>query len=327
MKQDFQNQQPSYLNERKKFINNAQPIQGQTFDQYKEQQDQFNKEKESIEAPASFHKTRKLMIFKGNYLIVTLSFLLLIINSILRGFTGTWWYLLPNLVFLVVFLIFASYFNPLDYASDTDKYIRANVDKVYLDLQHIVKVLLKLLGHNLTKNTKSSWRVTQFLLFLGTIFAVLFYNSGFAILSIPFFITYIARVFASGETKEAAKKLRLTKWFLFLILVANTILSAIWKTPFGYETVVLISFLNTMQLWLQNTEIYGLDVIHRLKAEEQRRVQEEAERRFQEEQARKRQEQIQQQMFAQQQAQQMQVPQGYPQQQQPYQNYPQNYQQ
>ena len=184
-----------------------------------------------------------------------------------------------------------------------------------------------LLGHNLTKNTKSSWRVTQFLLFFGTLFAVLFYNSGFAILSIPFFITYIARVFAAGETQEAAKKLRLTKWFLFLILLGNTILSAIWKTPFGYETVVLISFLNTMQLWLQNTEIYGLDVIHRLRAEEQRRQQEEAERRFQEEQTRKRQEQIQQQMFAQQQAQQMQVPQGYPQQQQPYQNYPQNYQQ
>lgn len=327
MKPDFQNQQPSYLNERKKFINNAQPMQGQTFDQYKEQQEQFNKEKEAIEAPASFRKSRKLMIFKGNYLIVTLSFLLLIINSILRGFTGTWWYLLPNFVFLVVFLVFSSYFNPLDYASDTKKYIRANVDRVYLDLQHIVKVLLGLLGHNLTKNTKSSWRVTQFLLFFGTLFAVLFYNSGFAILSIPFFITYIARVFAAGETQEAAKKLRLTKWFLFLILLGNTILSAIWKTPFGYETVVLISFLNTMQLWLQNTEIYGLDVIHRLRAEEQRRVQEEAERRFQEEQTRKRQEQIQQQMFAQQQAQQMQVPQGYPQQQQPYQNYPQNYQQ
>ena len=49
MKPDFQNQQPSYLNERKKFINNAQPMQGQTFDQYKEQQEQFNKEKEAIE--------------------------------------------------------------------------------------------------------------------------------------------------------------------------------------------------------------------------------------------------------------------------------------
>jgi len=47
MKPDFQNQQPSYLNERKKFINNAQPMQGQTFDQYKEQQEPVQQRKRS----------------------------------------------------------------------------------------------------------------------------------------------------------------------------------------------------------------------------------------------------------------------------------------
>ena len=276
MKPDFQNQQPSYLNERKKFINNAQPMQGQTFDQYKEQQEQFNKEKEILQAPPSFKKTRTMIIFRGQYLVIMLSFFLILINSILRGFSGVWWYLVPNLLFAAFYLVFSSYFNPLDYASDTKSYIRPKLDRVYLQLQEITKVLLTLLGHNLDKKPESSLRIAYLIGLVGTLTGILFYNSGFVVLSIPFILLFVVRSFASGKTLEAGSRLKLFKWVLFIFLLINSVLSAYWKTPFGFELVVVISIVNSLQLWLDNLEIYGVDVIARLKMEEERRSNETA---------------------------------------------------
>lgn len=275
----------SYLDNRRQVINASQPqINGKDLDEFQRQQEQFNKEKNRIEAPPKFKKSRKFFLLKGNYLVVTLSTILLIINTVLRGFNGTWWYLVPNIAFLVVIILFGSYFNPLDYASDTNKYIRPKLDKVYLDLQRILTQLLVLSGTNLHKDNKSSYKHTAILLVLGTIPAILFYNSGFAILGVPFLMMFVVRSIASGKIKESASKLGFLKWLMFLLLLINTILSAYWKTPFGFETFVLISFLNSTELWMKNTELYGLEKIQQLSAEEQRRKNEAYNRQLEEQQ-------------------------------------------
>lgn len=275
----------SYLDNRRQAINASQPqINGKSLDEFQRQQEQFNKEKERIEAPPKFKKSRKFFLLKGNYLVVTLSTILLIINTVLRGFNGTWWYLVPNIAFLVVVILFGSYFNPLDYASDTNKYIRPKLDKVYLDLQRILTQLLVLSGTNLHKDNKSSYKHTIILLIAGTIPAILFYNSGFAIISVPFLMMFVVRSIASGKIKESASQLGFLKWVMFLLLLINTILSAYWKTPFGFETFVLISFLNSTELWMKNTELYGLEKIQQLSAEEQRRKNEAYNRQLEEQQ-------------------------------------------
>ena len=221
------------MDNRRQVINASQPqINGKDLDEFQRQQEQFNKEKNRIEAPPKFKNFRGLFLLKGYYLVFTLLTIILIINTILRGFNGTWWYLVPNIAFLVVVILFGSYFNPLDYASDTNKYIRPKLDKVYLDLQRILTHLLVLSGTNLHKDNKSSYKHTAILLVLGTIPAILFYNSGFAILGVPFLMMFVVRSIASGKIKESASQLGFLKWLMFLLLLINTILSAYWKTPF-----------------------------------------------------------------------------------------------
>lgn len=269
----------SYLANRRRVINehnNNAHGNSQTLQEYKKQQEQFNKEKEILQAPPSFKKTRTMIIFRGQYLVIMLSFFLILINSILRGFSGVWWYLVPNLLFAAFYLVFSSYFNPLDYASDTKSYIRPKLDRVYLQLQEITKVLLTLLGHNLDKKPESSLRIAYLIGLVGTLTGILFYNSGFVVLSIPFILLFVVRSFASGKTVEAGSRLKLFKWVLFIFLLINSVLSAYWKTPFGFELVVVISIVNSLQLWLDNLEIYGVDVIARLKMEEERRSNETA---------------------------------------------------
>ncbi len=269
----------SYLANRRRVINehnNNAHGNSQTLQEYKKQQEQFNKEKEILQAPPSFKKTRTMIIFRGQYLVIMLSFFLILINSILRGFSGVWWYLVPNLLFAAFYLVFSSYFNPLDYASDTKSYIRPKLDRVYLQLQEITKVLLTLLGHNLDKKPESSLRIAYLIGLVGTLTGILFYNSGFVVLSIPFILLFVVRSFASGKTLEAGSRLKLFKWVLFIFLLINSVLSAYWKTPFGFELVVVISIVNSLQLWLDNLEIYGVDVIARLKMEEERRSNETA---------------------------------------------------
>lgn len=269
----------SYLANRRRVINehnNNAHGNSQTLQEYKKQQEQFNKEKEILQAPPSFKKTRTMIIFRGQYLVIMLSFFLILINSILRGFSGVWWYLVPNLLFAAFYLVFSSYFNPLDYASDTKSYIRPKLDRVYLQLQEITKVLLTLLGHNLDKKPESSLRIAYLIGLVGTLTGILFYNSGFVVLSIPFILLFVVRSFASGKTIEAGSRLKLFKWVLFIFLLINSVLSAYWKTPFGFELVVVISIVNSLQLWLDNLEIYGVDVIARLKMEEERRSNETA---------------------------------------------------
>ena len=269
----------SYLANRRRVINehnNNAHGNSQTLQEYKKQQEQFNKEKEILQAPPSFKKTRTMIIFRGQYLVIMLSFFLILINSILRGFSGVWWYLVPNLLFAAFYLVFSSYFNPLDYASNTKSYIRPKLDRVYLQLQEIIKVLLTLLGHNLDKKPESSLRIAYLIGLVGTLTGILFYNSGFVVLSIPFILLFVVRSFASGKTLEAGSRLKLFKWVLFIFLLINSVLSAYWKTPFGFELVVVISIVNSLQLWLDNLEIYGVDVIARLKMEEERRSNETA---------------------------------------------------
>ena len=269
----------SYLANRRRVINehnNNAHGNSQTLQEYKKQQEQFNKEKEILQAPPSFKKTRTMIIFRGQYLVIMLSFFLILINSILRGFSGVWWYVVPNLLFAAFYLVFSSYFNPLDYASDTKSYIRPKLDRVYLQLQEITKVLLTLLGHNLDKKPESSLRIAYLIGLVGTLTGILFYNSGFVVLSIPFILLFVVRSFASGKTIEAGSRLKLFKWVLFIFLLINSVLSAYWKTPFGFELVVVISIVNSLQLWLDNLEIYGVDVIARLKMEEERRSNETA---------------------------------------------------
>ncbi len=57
-------------------------------------------------------------------------------------------------------------------------------------------------------------------------------------------------------------KVGFSTWILkvgvLLLLLINTILSAYWKTPFSLKHLSLF-LLNSTELWMKNTELYGLE--------------------------------------------------------------------
>ncbi len=136
-------------------------------------------------------KSRKFFLLKSNYLVVTLSAILLI--NVTQFFDSTE---LGGIWFKYSISccshLFGGYFNPLDYASDINKYIRQRkLDKVYLDLQRILTQLL-VLSDNLHKDNKSSLSTYNYFYWIAeTISAILFYNSGFAILGVPFLMMFV----------------------------------------------------------------------------------------------------------------------------------------
>ena len=230
-----------------------------TLDHYNQQQEFVNKREDESKKPPIFFRNRAFMIFKGNYFIVLLSLILLIINTVLRIFAETYWYILPNIIFLIIFLTTLSVVEPLDFSSDNKKYIFPKFNMLYQNAQKIAVPLLSRLGSNLKNKPQGSLYYSFILTLLGSLTGLLFYNSNFSILGLPFFLIFIARSFTSNKMKEQVGKITIFKWILFLVLLINSIVSVIWKTPFDYTLLIIISIYNTVGIWFKNTYVYTIE--------------------------------------------------------------------
>ena len=249
------------LKERKKILNDINRVseRERNIEAYNRQQERANKKMSEEQKPPIFFRNRTGALFRGNYFLILFGVILLVLNTIGRIFAGTYWYIIPNLIFLVVFISTLSVIEPIDFSSDNKKYIFPKFNLLYQNLQKLSTPLLGRLGTSLKNKPEGSLTYSFLLTLGGSVLGLLFYNSNFSILGIPFFFIFIVRSFVANDLKRLAKKINLYKYILFFILVINSIISIFWKTPFDYALLIIISFYNTTSIWFKNTYVYTFD--------------------------------------------------------------------
>lgn len=212
--------------------------------------------KKEVDEKPYFKKRNISFIFNGNYGISLLMVLLIIINSIGRAFVGTYGYIFTNLVFILLYLFIMTYVEPLSFSSNRKNYVYPKMNLLYTVMQKNVTQLLTRLGKNLSHKPRTSIITGYVILFISYLLSLLFYNSNFEFMFLPFLLIYVARVFASNSFNLEYKFLNKTKWIWFILLLINLVLSVFWKTPIDYSLVLIISLINTISIWFKNMEIY-----------------------------------------------------------------------
>lgn len=247
------------VKERKKVLNqvNSHGSQGERIAEYKKQQEEENSRLQEIQAKPIYFKNRPNVLFKSNTFIVFLMFILLIVNSVGRGFIeGTYWYILANVLFLICYLYATRLINPLNFVSDNKDYLIPKVNYFYMSVQKVAANMLKFVGKNLEKSPRASLNTATALTVFGTVVGMFLYGSSFSIIALPSLILYVVRVFAGNSFREEVKVVNLHKWLLFVLLLIQSVISIFWKTPFDYGLFVMISLLNATSLFFKHTYIY-----------------------------------------------------------------------
>lgn len=157
-----------------------------------------------------------------------------------------------------MYMIAMSYIDPLEFASDKNNYRMPKLNNIYMGLQKITTVLLTRIGQNLKMSPEKSLNTFLFMVIPSYFVALLFYNSNFELLAIPFLIIYVARVFAANKLKEQVGKLTILNVVFLVLLLLNIVLSIFWKTPVDFSLIIIITLLNTIKIWFNNTELYEL---------------------------------------------------------------------
>lgn len=246
------------VKERKRVLNqvNATGMTQARMEEYQRQQKEEEARLAELAAKPFYFKNRPNPLFKGSSVIVFLMTLLLIANSVGRGFVGTYWYILPNLVFLVAYLSAAKLINPLNFASDNRDYLIPKVNYFYTTVRKTASNMLKFVGKHLEKQPRQSLNTAVILTVVGSVIGLLFYGSAFSIIALPSLILYVVRVFASNSFRDEVSALAMRKWLLFGLLVIQAGISIFWKTPFDYGLFVIISLMNAIGVFFRNTYIY-----------------------------------------------------------------------
>ena len=245
------------VKERKRVLNRMNSKQNSSnIEEYKRQQKEEEARLEELAQKPFYFKNRPSVLFKSNTVIVFLMFLLLIVNSLGRGFVGTYWYILANVLFLSFYLFAAKLINPLNFASDNKDYLIPKVNYFYTTVRKTAANMLKFVGKNLEKEPRQSLNSAFFLTIIGAVAGALLYGSSFSIIAIPSLILYVVRVFASNSFRDEASALATRKWILFLLLAIQSVVSIFWKTPFDYGLFVIVSLMNAMGIFFRNTYIY-----------------------------------------------------------------------
>lgn len=216
------------------------------------------KQEKAVKRPLFFKNRGTFAFMNGNYITSLIIIIMLVGNLIGRLIVGTYSLAIPNVIFIIMYMIMMSYIEPLDFASDKNNYRLPKLNNLYVGLQKISTVLLTRLGKNLTINPASSLNSFLFIVIPSYFIALLFYNSNFELLSIPFLLIYVARIFATNKFKEQVGKLTLINGILMALLLINIVLSIFWKTPVDFSLIIIITLLNTIKIWFNNTELYEL---------------------------------------------------------------------
>lgn len=218
------------------------------------------KNNKEVKVP-SLYMDRKNILFKSNYSVILFSILLLLVNTIGRGFKGDWLYIIMNIVFFILFLILSRLVNPINFASDNVNYVMPKFNVVYHELQRVVGNLLTRVGKNLSVNSKSSFIMFLVVIIITSVINIFTYSSNMEALALVPFGMYVARVVAGNKFKEELKKLKLVKLLLFAILAVQLITSIFFRTPTDYTLIVILSIVNSTIIWFKNTYIYTISSI------------------------------------------------------------------
>lgn len=251
------------VRERKRSLNaaNIKTTNESREKEYKKQKKAEDERLAEMSAKPYFYKNRKNHILKGNYLVVFLMIVLIIINTIGRGFVGTFWYIIPNIIFIISYIYISKFFNPINFASDNRNFLIPKVNYFYLSLRKTAQNVLQFLGKHLERGSIGSLKITFILSVIGSLSGFLFYGSSFAILGIAPLIVFVVRTFAGNYFREDLKTLNLYKWILFAIFAVNSIVSIIWKTPIDFQLFILISLMNSICVFYKNTYIYTVSEV------------------------------------------------------------------
>lgn len=217
---------------------------------------QPKKEKKVAPKPA-FLKDRGMgFVFTSNYGIILLMILILIGNSIGRGFTQHYSFILWNIVFLIIYLLVAHLFNPLNFASDDKNYQLPKFNLAYsIANRRLAPAFLSRLGKNLQLHPQGSLIANFCIVFTSGLIGIFWYQHNWEIVAFPLLIVFVARMLVANNFKELSRTVTFFKWMLFMLFLAQAITSVFWAVPLDYTLWCYISIYNALGIWMRNMKI------------------------------------------------------------------------
>lgn len=246
------------VKERKRVLNeaNSHGAHRANVEEYKRQQKEEEARLAELNAKPFFFNNRPNPLFKGNSIIIFLMFMVLIGNSVGRAFMGTYWYIIANIAFFVLYMVGTRLINPMNFASDNRDYLIPQVNYFYTSTRKTAANLLKFVGKHLERQPRGTLMTTAITTAIGSVVGLVIYGSSFAILGIAPLILYVVRVFAGNHFRTEVGALAQVKWGLFLLYVIQAVVSIFWKIPLDYQLFVIISLMNAVGLFFKHTYIY-----------------------------------------------------------------------
>lgn len=206
---------------------------------------------------AKFNKKRSFsFIFTSNYGVVLLMTLILIGNTIARGFNQQYAFILWNIVFLILYFIVAKLFNPLNFASDDRNYQLPKFNLAYsIANRRLAPAFLSRLGEHLELHPQGSLLANFIIVATSAIIGIFWYQHNWEIVAFPLLILFVARIIASNEFKSLTKLVTLLKWLLFVLFLVQQVTSIFWAVPTDYSLWCYISIYNALGIWMRNMNI------------------------------------------------------------------------
>lgn len=200
---------------------------------------------------------RSNVFFNTDYIVNLMSLIALIINTIMRGFSGTYIFIIPNIIFVFLYVFMASYIDPRRLASDNKTHIRPNLNTLYARIRMDCSAALQRVGKNLEINPITTINLVFIVTIITSIISMFSYGSNMTAVVIPLVLLYIMRLFAGNSFRLDSKNLNVYKWILVLILFAQSLISVKMNTSFDYTLFVIISIFNSLHVFTKYTYIYG----------------------------------------------------------------------
>ena len=206
---------------------------------------------------ARFTERRSLsFIFTKNYGIMLLMVLILIGNTIARGFNRQYSFIAFNLLFLVLYFIVACLFNPLNFASDDKNYQLPKFNLAYsIANRRLAPPFLSRMGKHLELHPQGSLLANFLIVAISAIISILWYGHNFEILGFPLLILFVLRMIAANNFKSLSKLVTLLKWILFMLFLVQQVTSIFWIVPTDYSLWCYISIYNALGIWMRNMNI------------------------------------------------------------------------
>lgn len=200
---------------------------------------------------------RSNVFFNTDYIVNLMSLVALIANTIMRGFSGTYLFMIPNILFVFIYVLMASYVDPRRLSSDNKTHIRPNMNTLYARVKVDCNAILQRIGENLDLNAIGTLNLVFIMTIITSVISMLTYSSNMTAVVIPLVFLYIIRLFAGNSFRSDSKNIAVYKWILFILLSIQSVVSVYKNISFDYTLFIVISVFNSLHVLTKYTYIYG----------------------------------------------------------------------